>query len=130
MIVSLQRSRLTAIRFDLERLFAGRSDRLVGLRLAFAIIATHQVHGRRARATHHGSNIKVAGRAVGATRHSADLGFDLDGLDDRVHLGDVLRQRPREIPALDHHAETVDIEAPDVPSMVRPLGIERGCPRR
>ena len=70
------------------------------------------------------------GRRLGepGTRPVRASGLDLDGLDDRVHLGEVFRQRPGEVPALDHHADAVDIEAPDVPSVVRPLGVEGGRP--
>lgn len=58
----------------------------------------------------------------------ATLPLDLDGLDDRLHLGTVVRQRPCKVPALDHHANVIHIEALDMPSVVGALGIEGGRP--
>jgi hypothetical protein len=100
MIVSMQRSWLTAFRLDLERPFARRSDRISGLRPEVQTITAHQGSGRRGLLTHYRSHIRRAGRAVGATRPGVDLGFDLDGLDDCVHPvhprpSPVSRRRPR-----------------------------------
>lgn len=50
--------------------------------------------------------------------------LDLDGLDDGVQLGKVLRQRSSEVPVPDHDADAIEIEAPDVPSVVWSRGME------
>ena len=53
-------------------------------------------------------------------RQATGLRFDLDGVDDRLELGLVLRATCLRSHGLDHDADAIDIEDPEVPSLDGP----------